>query len=254
MLFAFVPSLTSRSSGPECKPTAKQNIRRMSRYIAVDTETTGLNTQENRIVEVGCIEVVNSTVTGNFFHSYVNPEQPNNPEAFAVHGLSDDFLSKQPLFSCVAPKLLSFICGSHLVVHNASFDVGFLDRELVAVGLPTVMRFVVGLVDTHARSKALFGSKRNSLDALCDRLRIPRADRTKHGALVDAKLLARLFLVIRDPGLPIWLRFPNKQEKQPRKLWKNLAVTRANASENERHDLVLQTIDNVTAGGCLWLN
>ncbi|AGO28307.1 DNA polymerase iii, epsilon subunit [Candidatus Tremblaya phenacola PAVE] len=229
----------------------------MSRYVVLDTETTGLGLSSDKMVEVGCVEIKNNILTGNYLHSYINPGQPNSPEAFAIHGLSDDFLKYQPTFSEIVGGLLSFINGSCLVVHNAMFDINFIDRELASMGKPTITRFVDGVIDTYRKAKTIFAGKRNSLDALCDRLKIPRRNRKKHGALLDAQLLAQLFLGLKNFRAPrriqkayqsLRLEDPNRGEGRP-----PFAVeVEISLVERLEHNQIIKGIDNATAGNCLW--
>lgn len=225
----------------------------VGRYIVLDTETTGLNSFSDRLVEVGCVEIIGNIITGNYLHCYVNPGQPNSQEAFGVHGLSDSFLQKQPPFADVAGRFLTFVSGSFIIAHNAVFDISFIDRELTDVGYPSVMRFARGIVDTYTRAKSLFAGKRSSLDALCDRFKVPRSRRTKHSALLDAKLLARLYLVVKDSGAPLWKELIIKSVYQRSETtWDNLTAAKASCSDILAHTKILQDINNATGGNCLW--
>lgn len=224
----------------------------MRRYVALDTETTGLDLSTDRMVEVGCVEIISNILTGNHFHSYLNPEQPNSSGASAIHGLSDAFLREQPTFAEMLGSFLTFVSGARLIVHNAVFDINFLDRELASLGQPSVVRFSEGVVDTYLRAKALFAGRRNSLDALCDRLKIPRGERLRHGALLDAKLLAQLFLGIKDPRIPLKKRYNPVQVLVPEREGGDvLSSVVASAEEATSHSKILQDIVNLTAGNCL---
>lgn len=165
----------------------------MSREIILDTETTGLDPAEgHRLVEIGCVELLNFIPTGNVFHVYINPERDMPLEAFNVHGLSAEFLADKPLFAEVAEEFVQFVAGARLVIHNASFDMRFLDAELEGVGRAKISReFVVDTLQL-ARRKHPGGS--NSLDALCARYGIDNSRRTKHGALLDAEILAEVYV------------------------------------------------------------
>ncbi|TZG26384.1 DNA polymerase III subunit epsilon [Sphingomonas montanisoli] len=163
------------------------------REIVFDTETTGLNPATgDRLVEIGCIEIINRVETGNSFHCYFNPERFMPAEAEAVHGLSDRFLSDKPLFASQALALLEFIGDAPLVAHNATFDFGFLNAELSAAGHEPIC--LTRMVDTLAIARKAHPGAKHSLDALCSRYGIDRSHRVKHGALLDAQLLAQLYV------------------------------------------------------------
>ena len=164
----------------------------MTREIVLDTETTGLNPAGDRIVEIGCVELVNHIPTGRRFHAYLNPERDMNEEAFEVHGLSDAFLKTQPRFAEKADEFLAFIRDTPLIAHNAGFDRSFLNEELKRVGLPTLPddRFI----DTVMIARDLNPGARVSLDALCKQFGIDNSRRTLHGALLDSEILAEVYL------------------------------------------------------------
>lgn len=162
------------------------------REIIFDTETTGLNPQQgDRLVEIGCIEMVNMFPTGRVFHKYINPARDMPKEAFDIHGLSSDFLKDKPLFASIADELHTFLTGAKLVAHNASFDMGFINAEFERVGKPGFGPDVV--IDTVQLARRKFPGAKVSLDALCDRFGIDRSRRTKHGALLDAEYLAEVY-------------------------------------------------------------
>ncbi len=175
------------------------------REVVLDTETTGLNPMlGDRIVEIGCIELVNHVPTGRFFHRFCNPQRPMPAEAAAVHGLTDAFLADQPLFAEVVDELLDFLKDSPLVIHNAAFDIAFLNAELARLGLPQVP--MERAVDTLALARSRFPGAQASLDALCRRFGIDNSARTKHGALLDAELLADVYLELvggRQPEMAL---------------------------------------------------
>jgi DNA polymerase-3 subunit epsilon len=165
------------------------------RQIFLDTETTGLSPdQGDRLVEIGCVEMINRRLTGHNLHFYLNPERRNHEEAVKVHGLTDDFLADKPLFAAVAQELCSYLQGAEVIIHNAAFDVGFLDAELARLQRGGVATLVEQITDTLAMARELFPGKSNSLDALCKRLEVDNAHRTLHGALLDAELLAEVYL------------------------------------------------------------
>src|SRR5580698_9857585 len=167
------------------------------RQLVLDTETTGLNARTgDRIIEIGCVELVNRRLTGNNLHFYVNPGRDSDPGALAVHGLTTEFLSDKPKFADIAGELRSFVAGAELIIHNAPFDVGFMDIEFALLGMPCVAELCGGVIDTLVQAKQMFPGKRNSLDALCDRFGISNAHRTLHGALLDSELLAEVYLAM----------------------------------------------------------
>ena len=167
------------------------------RQIVLDTETTGLSAADgDRIIEVGCVELFNRKLTGRNLHFYVNPERDSHPDALKVHGLTTEFLSDKPLFAHIADELLEYVRDAELIIHNAPFDVGFLDAELKRLKKPSLRDHVGNIVDTLVMAKDQFPGKRNSLDALCDRLSVDNSGRTLHGALLDAELLADVYIAL----------------------------------------------------------
>ena len=165
------------------------------RQIILDTETTGLSAETgDRIIEIGCVELLNRKLTRNNFHHYVNPERDSHEDALKVHGISNEFLRDKPLFAHIADELLAYIEGAELIIHNAPFDLAFLNKELERLGKGPITEFVAGITDTLAMAKDMFPGKRNSLDALCDRLEVDNSGRTLHGALLDAELLADVYI------------------------------------------------------------
>ncbi len=163
------------------------------REIVLDTETTGLDPlRGDRLVEIGCVEIVNRFLTGRVFHRYLNPERAMSPEAFAVHGLSDAFLADKPFFRDVAAEFMDFIGPDPLVIHNASFDIGFINHELKLVKRPPVEFSRV--IDTLTMARRRHPGQQNSLDALCARYGIDNSHRTRHGALLDAEILAEVYM------------------------------------------------------------
>jgi DNA polymerase-3 subunit epsilon len=167
----------------------------MSRQIFLDTETTGLNPESgDRIVEIGLIEMVNRRLTGETRHVYLNPERKGNEEAIKVHGLTDAFLADKPKFAEVADDILGFLQGADVVIHNAAFDVGFLNAELKRLGRPLFHTVAAKVTDTLLMAREMFPGKANSLDALCKRLEVDNTHRTFHGALLDAGLLAEVYI------------------------------------------------------------
>ncbi len=165
------------------------------RQIFLDTETTGLSPENgDRIIEIGCIEMVNRRLTGRNLHHYLNPERPNSEDAVRIHGLTDEFLADKPLFAAIVEELLEYVSGAELVIHNAAFDLGFLDEELRRAGRAPLRAHVAGVVDSLLMAREMFPGKSNSLDALCRRLEVDNTNRALHGALLDAGLLAEVYI------------------------------------------------------------
>jgi DNA polymerase-3 subunit epsilon len=165
------------------------------RQIFLDTETTGLSAESgDRIIEIGCVEMLNRRLTGNNLHVYLNPERLNSEGAFGVHGLSDAFLADKPLFAVVADELLRYLAGAEVIIHNAAFDVGFLNLELKRIGKARFDTFVAQITDSLLMAREMFPGKANSLDALCRRLEVDNSRRELHGALLDAELLAEVYI------------------------------------------------------------
>ena len=165
------------------------------RQIVLDTETTGLSADNgDRIIELGCVELLNRKLTGNNLHFYFNPGRDSHEDALRVHGISNEFLRDKPKFAEVAEEILAYLQGAEIIIHNAAFDVSFLNKELELVGKPRFTQFVSSVTDTLAMAKEMYPGKRNSLDALCDRLGVDNSGRTLHGALLDAELLADVYI------------------------------------------------------------
>jgi DNA polymerase-3 subunit epsilon len=167
----------------------------MTRQIVLDTETTGLSAEGgDRIIELGCVELLNRKLTGNNLHFYFNPGRDSHEDALKVHGISNEFLRDKPKFAELAPDILEYLQGAEIIIHNAAFDVGFLNKELELTGRPALKTYVGSVTDTLAMAKEMFPGKRNSLDSLCDRLEVDNSGRTLHGALLDAELLADVYI------------------------------------------------------------
>ena len=167
----------------------------MSRQIVLDTETTGLSADNgDRVIELGCVELLNRKLSGNDLHIYFNPERESHEDALKVHGLTTDFLRDKPKFAAMADEIVDYLRDAELIIHNAAFDVGFLNKEFERAGLPPLRTFVAEVTDTLAMAKMVYPGKRNSLDALCDRFGVDRSNRTFHGAKLDAQLLADVYI------------------------------------------------------------
>ena len=165
------------------------------RQIVLDTETTGLSAEGgDRIIEIGCVELVSRKLTGNNRHFYLDPERNSHEDALKVHGISNEFLRDKPKFAAVADELVEYLQGAEIIIHNAAFDVSFLNKELELAGKAAFKSHVAMVTDTLAMAKEMYPGKRNSLDALCDRLGVDNSTRTLHGALLDAELLADVYI------------------------------------------------------------
>ncbi|WP_233863724.1 DNA polymerase III subunit epsilon [Paraburkholderia adhaesiva] len=230
------------------------------RQIILDTETTGLNARTgDRIIEIGCVELVNRRLTGNNLHFYVNPERDSDPGALAVHGLTTEFLSDKPKFAEIANEILDFVTGADIIIHNAPFDIGFLDAELALLGKPSFKEHCGEVIDTLVQAKQIFPGKRNSLDALCDRFGISNAHRTLHGALLDSELLAEVYLAMTRGQESLVIDMLGETAATgdvtaPRMQIETLAlpVITANAEELAAHDAVLDGLDKAVKGTSVW--
>src|SRR6266568_4977280 len=228
------------------------------RSIVLDTETTGLNVGlGDRIIEIGCVEILNRRITERIWHHYFNPERKSEAGALAVHGISDDFLDDKPRFGDLAADFLDFIRGAALVIHNADFDVEFLDVELQKAGFDPLKKQDVTIVDTLKEAKELHPGKKNSLDALCERYQIDNSHRTLHGALLDAALLAEVYLAMTrgQDSLAIELDRPRpalergaatEGERPP------LIVFQPSAEELAEHARLLADIEAENKAQCVW--
>ncbi|MCA0175829.1 MAG: DNA polymerase III subunit epsilon [Proteobacteria bacterium] len=232
------------------------------RQVFLDTETTGLSPESgDRIVEIGCVEMVDRRLSGERRHFYLNPERRNSEGAFAVHGLSDEFLADQPLFAAVADDLLAFVDGAELIIHNAAFDVGFLNAELRRVGKPAIAQVAARITDSLALAREQYPGKANSLDALCKRLEVDNTHRTLHGALLDAGLLAEVYirmtrgqhaLVIEAEGDAVATPGLEAEMHSVDLAALNLLVLAPTADEWAAHAAVLADLDKESGGKLLW--
>ncbi|MFP3567604.1 DNA polymerase III subunit epsilon [Paraburkholderia sp. SIMBA_030] len=230
------------------------------RQLILDTETTGLNPRTgDRILELGCVELLNRRLTGNSLHFYINPERDSDPGALAVHGLTTEFLSDKPKFAEIADQFRDFIQDADLIIHNAPFDIGFLDVEFALLGLPPVSTYCGEIIDTLARAKQMFPGKRNSLDALCDRFGISNAHRTLHGALLDSELLAEVYLAMTrgQESLVIDMlgdAHAGGDTHAPRVALDSLDLVVLAASDDElaAHQTVLDGLDKAVKGTSVW--
>jgi len=230
----------------------------MSRLIVLDTETTGLSAEGgDRIIEIGCVELLNRKLSGNNLHYYLNPERDSHEDALRVHGISNEFLRDKPKFSAIADELLDYLNGAEVIIHNAAFDVSFLNKELHLAQRPPLKAVVAKVVDTLAMAKEMYPGKRNSLDALCDRLGVDNSGRTLHGALLDAELLADVYIYMTR-GQDALLVESVEEEVSTRTEeafdWKSLdlPVLRANEQELAAHESVLLQLDKASNGQTVW--
>ena len=233
--------------------------RERMRQIILDTETTGLEPElGHRVIEVAGVELVNRRFTGNDFHRYLNPGRESEAAALEIHGLTTEFLSDKPKFADVAAEFLDFIKGAELIIHNSAFDVAFLNRELDLAELKPVTEYCAGVVDTLRMARELHPGKRNGLDALCERYQIDNSARTLHGALLDARLLAEVYLamtrgqesLVMEVEAPATAASVAAAEIATGKL--NLIVVSATADELKAHEQQLEAIDKASKGATLW--
>jgi len=229
------------------------------RQIILDTETTGLSPRSgNRIIEIGCVEMVHRRLTGNNFHYYINPERDSEEGALAVHGLTTEFLRDKPPFASIVEELRAYIKGAEIIIHNAPFDLGFLDAEFARLDLPSFKDHVSKVIDTLVQAKEMFPGKRNSLDALCDRFGISNAHRTLHGALLDSELLAEVYLAMTrgQDSFSIELEAPVLQSATNRVSetvpTAEVLLLKATAEELVEHDNMLDRLDKEAKGKCVW--
>jgi DNA polymerase-3 subunit epsilon len=228
------------------------------RQIFLDTETTGLSPENgDRVIEIGCVELLNRKLTGNNKHFYLNPGRDSHEEALKVHGLTSEFLRDKPVFEAVADDLLAYLQGAEIIIHNAPFDMGFLNKELALLGRAPLREVVLSVTDTLALAKEMFPGKRNSLDALCGRLGVDNSGRTLHGALLDAELLADVYInmtrgqeaLLIDTGSS----HGDGQHVQTIDLSVfKLPVLSANEQEMAAHEQVLTELDKASGGKTVW--
>ncbi len=230
------------------------------RQIVLDTETTGLNPKSgDRIIEIGCVELKNRQLTGNNFHRYINPERDSSEGALAVHGLSTEFLSDKPKFAEILTEFRDYIRGAEIIIHNAPFDLGFLNAEFQRLDLPNFTDDVTNVIDTLVQAKEMHPGKRNSLDALCDRYDISNAHRKLHGALLDAELLADVYLAMTrgqnsliNIDADVTEQTASNEETTQNMTFTDIIVLPANEQELAAHAALLTGLDKESKGSCLW--
>ena len=225
------------------------------RQIVLDTETTGLDHRTgDRIIEIGCVELNGRTISERRFHTYLNPGRPSDPGAVAVHGLTDEFLADKPRFADVVGEWSAFVRGAELIIHNAAFDVGFLDNELQLLGQEPVEQLCGNVVDTLKMARDLRPGRKNNLNALCAEFGVDNSNRQWHGALLDAELLADVYLAMTRGQNSLAMDFdvPSGGHTQLAADRPALRVLRANPDELAAHAGVLAEISKESKGKCLW--
>ncbi|AFS37080.1 DNA polymerase III subunit epsilon [Alteromonas macleodii] len=230
------------------------------RQIVLDTETTGIDPKEgHRIIEIGCVEVVNRRLTGNHFHVYINPGRHIEQEAIEVHGITNEFLADKPTFSQVAQEFVSFIKGAQLVIHNAPFDVGFMDHEfgMEASTKGVITNQICDVLDTLTLARQMHPGQKNNLDALCKRYGIDNSHRTLHGALLDAEILADVYLLMTGGQTKLKLASSSGSDadstaiRRVKRSANKLKVIKATADEITQHEARLDIVEKA-GGKCLW--
>src|SRR6185437_6950067 len=227
------------------------------RQLILDTETTGLAPEDgHRIIEFAALVVVNRKLSGNKLHLYINPEREIDAGATEIHGITNEQVKNEPTFADVAKDIINFIGDSELIIHNAKFDIGFLDHHLQQAGYNKTDTYVNGVVDTLIMARQKFPGGKNSLDALCDRFNISRTQRDFHGALIDCRLLLDVYLALTREQASILADDKHKPEKiEFEKLVTtelNLKITQATAAELALHEKYLEALDKASNGNCLW--
>lgn len=230
----------------------------MTRQVFFDTETTGLDADKgDRIIEIGCIEMLDRRLTGNTLHLYLNPERSSHPDAVKVHGLTDEFLADKPRFAEVVDRLMGFLQGAELVIHNAAFDVAFVNAELARLRRGRITDVVARITDSLSMARELFPGKANSLDALCRRLEVDNSNRSLHGALLDAGLLAEVYIRMTRGQDSLAMEVQEGGERRLEVADVDLEgiilpVVAASAEEVAAHESVLADLDKATGGKTLW--
>ena len=231
----------------------------MKRQIVLDTETTGLNPRlGNRILEIGCVELINRKLTGHNLHFYINPERESEEGALAVHGITSEFLQDKPKFHEIVETLLDYVKGAEILIHNAPFDLGFLDAELARLERASFASVVDGVVDTLAQAKELHPGKRNSLDALCDRYEISNAHRALHGALLDAELLAEVYLAMSRGQNSLGIELEeelsdrNTEYEHTQAEYAEIRLLSASVADGEAHREYLEELEKANKSPSIW--
>ncbi len=228
----------------------------MSRQVILDTETTGLDARNgDRVIEIGCVELVGRKLTGRNFHCYINPEREIDPGAMAVHGITNEFLADKPRFREIADEFVEFVAGAELIIHNAPFDVGFLDCELGLLESGPLSRWCDGVIDTLKMARELHPGKKNSLDALCLRYEIDNSGRQLHGALLDAELLSDVYLAMTRGQESLMMDLdadPVAQHAEQNLTRGPLRVICASETELGEHERVMGEVAKSGGGQSIW--
>ncbi|WP_295641763.1 DNA polymerase III subunit epsilon [uncultured Methylibium sp.] len=230
----------------------------MTRQVFLDTETTGLSPESgDRIIEIGCVEMLNRRLTGENRHFYLNPERRSHEDAVKIHGLTDEFLADKPKFAVVADDLMAYLAGAEIIIHNAAFDVGFLDAELRRLGRPPFALQVGRVTDSLTMAREMFPGKSNSLDALCKRLEVDNSNRTLHGALLDAGLLAEVYIRMTRGQDSLVIDAGDSSGAQVAVAAIDLSgfelpVIDASEAERAAHEALLAELDKASGGKTLW--
>ena len=227
------------------------------RHVVLDTETTGLDPKSgHRIIEIACVEMVNRRLTHRHFHRYINPERDIDAGAQAVHGITLEFLQDKPKFADIVSEFLDFVDGAELVIHNAAFDIGFLNHELALLDRSPVTDVCTGVLDTLRMARELHPGKRNNLDALCERYGIDNAHRTLHGALLDSELLAEVYLAMTRGQESLIIESLSNDSEATRASASakrgKLRVITVCEEELRAHEAVLDQIDKESKATCVW--
>ncbi len=233
------------------------------RQIVLDTETTGLeHTQGHRLIEIGCVELLDRRLTGRHFHRYINPEREIDAGAIEVHGITNEMLADKPLFAQIVDELLDFVHDSELIIHNAPFDLGFLNSELALLGRDERIEQFCGVIDTLVLARQRHPGQKNNLDALCQRYGVDNSQRELHGALLDAEILADVYLMMTGGQTALALASSEVENsnsaQQPVEILRStipagfLRVVRATAEEIAAHAQQLQRIDKASHGKTVW--
>ena len=228
------------------------------RQIFLDTETTGLSAANgDRIIEIGCVELINRKLTRNNKHFYLNPERESHEDALKVHGITSEFLKDKPKFAEIVDEFLEFCSDAEIIIHNAPFDLSFLNKELELIGKPSFKGFVASVTDTLVMAKEMYPGKRNSLDALCDRLGVDNSGRTLHGALLDAELLADMYINLTRGQDALLIDTGTGQNADGSVIQIDYSIFKldvllANDQETAAHEDVLNQIDKASKGKTVW--
>ncbi|BGI50924.1 MAG: DNA polymerase III subunit epsilon [Arsenophonus endosymbiont of Ceratovacuna japonica] len=238
----------------------------ITRQVVLDIETTGMNRlgahyEGHNIIEIGAVEIINRCLTNQHFHVYIKPKRLIDPEAFKIHGISDNFLYNKPTFADIADDLLNFIQGSELIIHNAPFDIGFIDYEFSNLNkdIPKIVKFCK-ITDSLILARKLFPGKRNNLNSLCDRYNIDNSKRILHGALLDAEILAKIYIIMTRGQISLDFSINLKSNddifidkiKRINKLEKKLNIIFANKEEIATHETILDIIENNSGKTSVW--